>query len=303
MSVKLMGRVFDLALITNRKFVLLVLANYADDDGRNVFPTVNTILEKTGLGERTVGRCLSEFRKNCVIIKYDSRKGKRGLIPVYRIQIDRAESVYGLVGDNTAAVAGSHIADDVSPAEGGGSKDATMAGSQTGNPVSVAGNQKRLPATGDRLTATGDTTPCHSLADDSSGTVSGIREDSPPIVPPIPKDDLQEAVSAFNKLANRIGLAKVQNFSDTRRRKLRQRLAECGGIEGWRAALAKVDASTFLTGGGRDGWRADFDFMLQAKSFTKILEGAYDDTPRRDRMPNEIQSAFDRMDSRQKGQG
>ena len=121
------------------------------------------------------------------------------------------------------------------------------------------------------------------------------------MVPPTQADDLAEAVRRFNALAERIGLAKVQNFTDARRRKLRQRLAECGGLEGWSAALAKVQASSFLNGGGREGWRADFDFMIQAKSFTKILEGAYDDNLRRGGAASEIQAAFDRMDAAVKG--
>lgn len=116
-------------------------------------------------------------------------------------------------------------------------------------------------------------------------------------------DELVEAVALWNELTRRIGLAKVQHFSDTRRQKLRQRLVECGGLDGWQAALAKVEASAFLTGGGRDGWRADFDFMLQAKSFTKILEGAYDDRPRRGGQANEVQQAFARMDQAVKGGG
>ena len=123
------------------------------------------------------------------------------------------------------------------------------------------------------------------------------KEPTPRIIPPIQTDHPAEAVQAYNTLAERAGLAKVQNFTDARRRQLRRRLAECGGVEGWSAALVKVEASNFLTGGGRDGWRADFDFMLQAKSFTKILEGAYDDNPRRGGASSEVQAAFDRMDA------
>lgn len=124
---------------------------------------------------------------------------------------------------------------------------------------------------------------------------------APLLAPPTQPDDLEEAVRLFNDLAERVGLAKVQNFSDTRRRKLRRRLSECGGIEGWHAALAKVEASSFLTGGGREGWRADFDFVIQAKSFTKILEGAYDDRPRRGGASSDVQAAFERMDAAVKG--
>ena len=72
------------------------------------------------------------------------------------------------------------------------------------------------------------------------------------------------------------GLPQVQRITETRHRKLRLRLAECGGIKGWRVALAKVAESEFLKGGGSKGWRADFDFMLKQSSFTRLLEGVYD---------------------------
>lgn len=85
------------------------------------------------------------------------------------------------------------------------------------------------------------------------------------------------AVRAWNAVAGRVGLAQVQRLTDTRRAKLRKRLDECGGLDGWSAALAKVEGSPFLLGKipGRD-WRADFDFLLQQKSFTKLMEGVYD---------------------------
>jgi len=86
-----------------------------------------------------------------------------------------------------------------------------------------------------------------------------------------------EAVKLWNSTAERIGLPTCQKFSPSRRVKLRKRLADCGGIEGWKAALAKVEASPFLTGDNPRGWRADFDFLMQEKSFTRLMEGGYDD--------------------------
>lgn len=86
------------------------------------------------------------------------------------------------------------------------------------------------------------------------------------------------AVDAYNAMAEKAGLPKAQLLTDKRRKSLAHRLQECGGIDGWRAAMDKVAASAFLTGKKTD-WRADFDFVLQAKSFTKIMEGSYDNKP------------------------
>ncbi len=95
-------------------------------------------------------------------------------------------------------------------------------------------------------------------------------------------EDAVTAVQLWNDLAERIGHPKVQVVSKARHRSLVKRLAECGGLDGWRVALAKVEASAFLRGANDRGWRADFDFMLQAKSFTRVMEGCYDDKGRRD---------------------
>ncbi len=104
---------------------------------------------------------------------------------------------------------------------------------------------------------------------------------APPGVPPV-GDDAAMAVRLWNDFAERIGHPRVQMLSKARRKSLAKRLAECGGIEGWRVALSKVEASAFLRGDNDRGWRADFDFMLQAKSFTRLMEGSYDDNGRRE---------------------
>jgi hypothetical protein len=64
---------------------------------------------------------------------------------------------------------------------------------------------------------------------------------------------------------------------------LAQRLAECGGLDGWRELLGRIAASKFLTGKlngrGHERWRADFDFVVRELSFQRIREGIYDDQP------------------------
>lgn len=94
--------------------------------------------------------------------------------------------------------------------------------------------------------------------------------------PPAAGKPLPAEAEEWNAMAAECGLSKIQIMTDARKRALRKRLAECGGIEGWRAAMAKIRGSPFLLGTGGKSWRADFDFVLQAKSFTKLMEGAYD---------------------------
>lgn len=88
--------------------------------------------------------------------------------------------------------------------------------------------------------------------------------------------DEDAAVKAWNDLADELSLPKVQRMTETRRRRLVQRLRECGGLDGWAAALAKIRGSP-LCRGEVGKWRADFDFVLQESSFVKLMEGKYDD--------------------------
>src|SRR6185437_364864 len=60
------------------------------------------------------------------------------------------------------------------------------------------------------------------------------------------------------------------------------RLRDVGGLDGILTAIAKVEASAFLTGrtprgNGHERWQCTFDFFLKEQSFTKIMEGQYDD--------------------------
>ena len=85
-----------------------------------------------------------------------------------------------------------------------------------------------------------------------------------------------EAVRLYNEAADRCGLPKAQAITATRRSQIRQRLKDCGGIEGWKAALEKLEASPHCTGDNDRGWRADLTFLLQQKSFIRLMEGGYD---------------------------
>ena len=91
-----------------------------------------------------------------------------------------------------------------------------------------------------------------------------------------PNKVLEDAIAGWNDLAAVAGLAGVQRLTEPRRRALKARLSEAGGIEGWLAMLERVRDSSFLTGGNDRGWRADFDFVVKESNFTKIMEGKYD---------------------------
>jgi uncharacterized protein YoaH (UPF0181 family) len=85
-------------------------------------------------------------------------------------------------------------------------------------------------------------------------------------------------VDAYNEVARAVGWSQARHTKG-RVPALRARLKDAGGLDGFRDALAKARASPFLTGENDRGWRADLDFLLQARSFNKLMEGGYDAKP------------------------
>ncbi|MFG1331122.1 hypothetical protein V5F41_07690 [Xanthobacter autotrophicus] len=93
------------------------------------------------------------------------------------------------------------------------------------------------------------------------------------------QDDLTAALAEFNRMAAEVGLPTGQVLSRKRRGALKHRLAECGGLEGWRLAMDRVRASPFLRGENDRGWRASLAFFLKPDNIAKLMEGAYDPAP------------------------
>ncbi|WP_108338591.1 MULTISPECIES: hypothetical protein [unclassified Novosphingobium] len=85
----------------------------------------------------------------------------------------------------------------------------------------------------------------------------------------------QDVLDMWNRAAVQIGLPKATKLSDARR-KHATRLIRDHGEEGFRTAIRAIIRSRFLRGDNDTGWRADVDFLLQPKSFLKLIEGAYD---------------------------
>jgi hypothetical protein len=63
MSIRLMSAVWDMDLPAGEKIVLLALADQANDEGRQCWPSVETIMRRSGQGERTVRRALSSLEE------------------------------------------------------------------------------------------------------------------------------------------------------------------------------------------------------------------------------------------------
>ncbi len=90
-------------------------------------------------------------------------------------------------------------------------------------------------------------------------------------------DETSLAVEAYNDVARRKGLAICKKVTPDRRRKLKLRLKECGGICEWNKALELMVLSKWLMGENRRGWRVSIDFLLRPGRVARIVECTYAD--------------------------
>ena len=85
----------------------------------------------------------------------------------------------------------------------------------------------------------------------------------------------QEVIEAWQSRMVPKGFPSIRKMTAQRERQLKARLKD-STLDEWVQAMDALERSAFCRGENDRGWRADFDFLLQPKSFTKLLEGAYD---------------------------
>lgn len=102
------------------------------------------------------------------------------------------------------------------------------------------------------------------------------------------REETEEALSLFNRCAETHGFSKVQKLTAARKSKLKLRLKEAGGIDGWIIALEKISVSDFCRGQNDRGWKADFDFLVTEGSFVKLMEGKYDNNKPEDKFKSQV---------------
>lgn len=86
MSVHISSAVWKLALNPTAKLILLRLADCADHDGKNAYPSVKTIASDCGLGESTVREHLAELRASGILAV--QRRSSQHFPTIYAIKPD-----------------------------------------------------------------------------------------------------------------------------------------------------------------------------------------------------------------------
>lgn len=83
-----------------------------------------------------------------------------------------------------------------------------------------------------------------------------------------------KAFEAYNAKALELGLPQAAKLTPDRSRKIIARLRDYG-LDGWQRALENIGRSKFLMGETPQNFRADLDFLCQAKSLGKLHDGGY----------------------------
>ncbi len=89
-------------------------------------------------------------------------------------------------------------------------------------------------------------------------------------------DPIPEAIQMFKEAAEKSGWPIPRVLSKARKSALSARLKECDGLDGWKVAIEKAQASPHCCGDNDRNWVLTFDFITNQSSFTKLMEGNYD---------------------------
>ena len=87
------------------------------------------------------------------------------------------------------------------------------------------------------------------------------------------KIDFEQIKNIFNSVCN--NLPQVQKISKSRESLIRNRIKE-NNLEALGKVFQNTANSNFLNGENKNGWKADFDWVLNPNNFIKILEGNYE---------------------------
>lgn len=125
----------------------------------------------------------------------------------------------------------------------------------------------------------------HIESESESESEEDRKGTTPSLLPDLP-DATDRAVREWNELVDwqisreKPGtppprIPKVQNLSPTRVASLELRFENIGGLPGWARMLEIIKQSPHLLGDNDRGWTVTFDWVLNPKNLTKIMEGNY----------------------------
>ena len=90
--------------------------------------------------------------------------------------------------------------------------------------------------------------------------------------------DILRIIEAWNEL-DKYGIPQVTKVAnDTNRYKQLTARIKSYGVDSVLEAIGKIADSSYLQGGGKNGWMITFDWFIRPNNFPKVLEGNYDNS-------------------------
>lgn len=123
MSIMIMSRLFRMNLGgCNRKLLAVRLADFADDEGRGIYPGVKRLASETELSERTIQRILADFVQEGILVIVKEATGRPGIANAYDFDLAKLFSYKpAQTGDSVSPVETVETGDN--PAETGDTDD------------------------------------------------------------------------------------------------------------------------------------------------------------------------------------
>lgn len=256
----------------HRKAVMAYLADRASDDGTGIFASKQTVASATECSRSTVIKAVNEFLAEGILKKTGKRPCSNGATTIYAISINHLNALPPATPDPSV------------------SRTSASAGLVRQPDPSVSRTRPvRQP---DPKPSVSRTLTVHEPSMNQESPADSCPSDDEPEEKPQSEItdlaakamgvDLVSAFDAFDAAAAENGWPAIAKRTTARKSKLRARIKDAGGLDGWAAALAKAAASDFCCGrappgGGRDKpFVLTFDFLVQESSFTKLMEGNYD---------------------------
>lgn len=90
--------------------------------------------------------------------------------------------------------------------------------------------------------------------------------------------DFRSIADLYNSIC--VSFPSIRSLSEDRKKAIKARL-KTYSIDDFRTVFEKAEASSFLKGGNVKNWSATFDWLLKDRNMAKVLDGNYDDKPRK----------------------
>lgn len=252
------------------KFVLVALCECAHYQTGLIHPSIDHICEITGLNRKTAIAAVAELERLGLLTDTGDRVGRTRQIKVYRAEIGTVPKAERFQKRNSSTFTRKESQKrDMEPSREPSTLDTSNEVSLPRSKKAVSG--KRGVAAKDRPQPVAKPQPRpNPMPDAPSGSAAAPDADAPLTS--------AEILGAWNHMALECGLPEAKKLTAERERRLAARCRDFD-INDWTEAIRAVRRSPFLRGDNDRGWRANFDWLLQPRSLTKLIEGQYDQKP------------------------